>query len=472
MKQRLPKSWGFLSLTLANLAVIGSINNWALLGSYGSISLFFFLLAGLLFFLPSVFVTAELASTWHQTGGIYVWVKEAFGHRAAFTAVWIMWIQQIFWYPVPLLIIATSSASLFYPSLTLNRRFQLLAVAALIVLMTVAFLRGLRLLRWINFFGVMLGMILPAGIIMTFGFFWIWNKEPLALTFSLKSFTKDITNIKNWSTFASILTTFAGIEISTYHALGVKEPKKNYPKAAFLTAPISFALYLFGTLALISVVEQKKINLFQNDADILELFFKTLNVPALFPFMLVLILLGMFTEMNGWYTGPIKGLLAVAKHGDLPPCFRRINAQGMPTLLIFVQAFFGFAFSLLFIFLPQAEALSWIAVALIIMLYFIAYFFIFAAAIKLRYSKPDVPRPYQIPGGMPGIWLVAGLGLATSVIVFVLAFLLPQYMLNLSSLHYTPWFSLVLILICLTPNFILCFKQKSWSQLPEKDIEP
>ena len=35
----------------------------------------------------------------------------------------------------------------------------------------------------------------------------------------------------------------------------------------------------------------------------------------------------------------------------------------------------------------------------------ISYLFIFPALVKLRYSRPDVERPYRVPGGMAGAWI-------------------------------------------------------------------
>ena len=35
----------------------------------------------------------------------------------------------------------------------------------------------------------------------------------------------------------------------------------------------------------------------------------------------------------------------------------------------------------------------------------LSYLWIFPAALKLRYSHPEVPRPYRHPFGMPGIWI-------------------------------------------------------------------
>ena len=40
------------------------------------------------------------------------------------------------------------------------------------------------------------------------------------------------------------------------------------------------------------------------------------------------------------------------------------------------------------------------------------YIMIFASAIKLRYTQPDTPRAYKIPGGNYGMWIVAGMGIA------------------------------------------------------------
>jgi amino acid transporter len=37
----------------------------------------------------------------------------------------------------------------------------------------------------------------------------------------------------------------------------------------------------------------------------------------------------------------------------------------------------------------------------------IAYILVFPALIKLRYSHPHVPRPYRVPGGMAGAWIVS-----------------------------------------------------------------
>ena len=39
----------------------------------------------------------------------------------------------------------------------------------------------------------------------------------------------------------------------------------------------------------------------------------------------------------------------------------------------------------------------------------ISYLFIFPALVKLRYSRPDVERPYRVPGGMAGAWICSAI---------------------------------------------------------------
>ena len=44
-------------------------------------------------------------------------------------------------------------------------------------------------------------------------------------------------------------------------------------------------------------------------------------------------------------------------------------------------------------------------VGIVLLFTTMSYILIFPCVIKLRYSHPDVPRPYKIPGGMVGVWI-------------------------------------------------------------------
>ena len=124
--------------------------------------------------------------------------------------------------------------------------------------------------------------------------------------------------------------------------------------------------------------------------------------------------------------GPSKGVLEAAKEGYLPEYIRKENEQGMPVGALIVQALVSSALSLSVLLMPTVSSAFWIMSALAAQLYLVMYLLMFAAAIKLRYNKKNVKRPYKIPGNKLGIWLVAGAGFLASLFVICFGFIPPQ----------------------------------------------
>ena len=54
------------------------------------------------------------------------------------------------------------------------------------------------------------------------------------------------------------------------------------------------------------------------------------------------------------------------------------------------------------------------------------YMLMYASAIKLRRTQPDLPRAYKVPGGNAGMWLIAGIGFLAVLFSFVLTFFPPS----------------------------------------------
>ena len=68
--------------------------------------------ATFLFLIPAALVSAELGGAFGEKGGgVYTWVKEAFGSRWGFVAIWLQWIQNVVWYPT---VLAFSAAAIAY----------------------------------------------------------------------------------------------------------------------------------------------------------------------------------------------------------------------------------------------------------------------------------------------------------------------------------------------------------------------
>src|SRR5262245_26238885 len=112
---------GFFQVVMINVIGVDSIRNLPFSATYGFSLVFFYILAALFFFIPGALVSAELGTAWPTTGGIYVWVREAFGKKMALLTIWLNWIYNIFWYPTIMALIAGTLAYFFDPNLANNK---------------------------------------------------------------------------------------------------------------------------------------------------------------------------------------------------------------------------------------------------------------------------------------------------------------------------------------------------------------
>ena len=188
------RSLNVFLLTMINLATILSIRNWPLTAEYGLASIFFLLLSLLVFFLPTAFISAELATGWPERGGIFVWVREAFGNKAAFLAVWLLWVENVVWYPTILSFVAGSIAFAFDPGLASNRLYTFGVILVIFWGMTLLNLLGMKISGWISSLGVILGTLLPGILIISLGSIWYFGNNHLAITFSWEAFFPTFTH--------------------------------------------------------------------------------------------------------------------------------------------------------------------------------------------------------------------------------------------------------------------------------------
>ncbi len=451
------------TLAMINVAAIGSVKNWPTIAEIGFSSLFFFLLAALLFFIPTALVSAELATGWPKIGGVFVWVKEAFGHRAGFLAIWLQWFENVIWYPTILSFIAATAAYLFDPALINNKPYLLIVSVVSFWLMSYINMKGMKISGWISSFGVIVGTFIPAAVIIGLGCHWFISESPLQIDFSLKSFIPDMSSPEQLVLFAGVLLSFCGMEMSAVHAKDVENPQKNYPKATLISVILILGLSILGVLAIAAVVPKSEISLTAGSMQAFVAFVDAYNLKGLVPWMALLIVIGALASLSTWIVGPSRGLLAAAQSGDLPPTFRQLNPHGMPRPLLILQAGIVTVLSFLFVLMPTVNSAYWILAVLVTQVYLVMYIMMFAAAIKLRYKKPDVPRAYKIPGGNFGMWVVAGMGILSSVFTLIIGFFPPAQIPTGNTAFFVGFLIVGVVVVCLAPSLILRFKKPSWN---------
>ena len=421
------KVLGLFALAMINVAAVLSIRNFPSMAIYGWSCIGWYIIGAVLFLIPISLAGAELATGWPQGGGVYAWVKQAFGEKGGFTALFCEWSNNLVWFPTVLSFIASTLAFALTPALA-NSSWYMFTVMMIAFWGTTAIAYfGEEVSTKFGNVGVILGSIIPSILIILLGLWWFGSGATIVLPpLSLEAMVPTI-NLSTLPFFATIILLFAGMEMAGFHALETRNPQRDFPKAMALSAVIIVICTVLATLAIAVVIPADQLNLASGVMQAIEYFFKAAGVSWLIAPMALLITLGGVVSLAAWLIGPAKGLGIVAEEGNMPPMFDRTNKYGAPVAVLVIQALIGSAISLLYVFLPSVNQAYWILSAMTVELLCIVYILVFASVIKLRYSQPDTPRPFRIPGGMAGVWIVGGLGLFGTVFAFIVGLMPPSY---------------------------------------------
>jgi putative glutamate/gamma-aminobutyrate antiporter len=462
-KLAFPKTLNVFTLAMINVAAISSVKNWPFISECGFASVFYFILAALVFFFPISLVTAELATGWPKRGGVYLWVKEAFGQKWGFLAVWLQWIENVAYYPTILSFTAATIAYIFDPTLSSNSAYTVFMVLLLFWGATIANLFGMKTSGWISKIGAIFGTLIPAAIIIVLGTVWLIGDQPLQIAFNWGNFLPSF-SLKTMVFFTGILLAFAGMEMSAVHALDVEKPQRDYPRAIFLSAILILIPSMLGVLSIGVVVPTEDLSLTAGTMQAFTIFLGKYKLGSFVPFIAALTAIGLFGAVNTWIIGPTKGLYAASLEGNLPPIFHKINERQTPVLILIMQGILSTILSLMFLLMPTVSSGFWILTVLVAQLYLTMYILVFASAIRLRYSKAKVRRSCRVPGGNVGMWIVGTLGILGCSFALIIGYFPPEQIEVGNSVFYTGFLIAGSLVGCVSPFIILLFKKPSWNK--------
>ena len=450
-----------LALVLLISGAIDSIRNLPTTALFGSSLIFFFIFSAIIFLIPVALVSAELSSTWpEEEGGIYSWVRHAFGENMAFLTIWLQWINTMVWYPTMLSFIAGTLAYLINPELAQNK-FYLISVI-LIVFWSLTFigLQGLRTSAKFAGFCAMVGMIIPMGFIILLAVIWLIKGNPIAIDLSFNSLIPHWKDTESWVSLTAMMTSFLGMELAAVHVRNVNNPQRNFPRAMFFSVILILVTMIFGSLAIAIVMPKEKISLVQGVMQAFTNFFDAYHLTPLMPVLVILLLLGSLGSMINWIISPAKGLLLAADNGFLPHWLYRLNKHGVASRILLLQAILVTALCSVFLLFPTVNAIYWLFTALSTELYIMMYVIMFVAAIFLKRKFAPLPRPFAIPGGYIGYYFICGLGLAGCAITLIIGFFPPAESLDMGTAnHFRLIFSSGIILM-LIPAYLLYLRKK------------
>ena len=459
------KNLNVFLLTGICVSTILNIRNWPLSAEYGLSSVAMLLIAALLFLIPISLISAELATGWPQEGGIFVWVKKAFGYKTGLCATWFVWISNVVWYPTVLSFVATSAIYVVAPEHSQNP-FILFPIILLFFWGVIFInLKGISISSWVSTICLILGMILPGILIIGLSFLWVFSGHPLQLDLSFHNLIPRFSGLNEIVFFVGLLLGFAGMEMPAVHAGDVENPKKNFPKAIFLSSLIIILLSILGTFAIGAVIPQEKINLITAPLEVIAFLLNQYGLTKLTPFISALITIGALGGVSTWVMGPSRGILSALQNTNLPFIFKKVNKSGSPQTILILQGMIVSVLSLVFLFMPSINSSFWILTALATQLYLIAYLLLFASGIALRYKYPNVHRLYKVAKSNFGMIFIAGIGGINAIFSFTVGYIPPAQFDVGDQLFYWSFLTLGLFLFALPPFLI-----KSQKDLASTDL--
>ncbi len=430
------KALGLWDVIAMNIVAVVGLRWIARSARIGAPSVSLWILAWLVFFIPLALAVIELSSRHPEQGGIYAWVRRAFGPFHGFVAGWCLWVNNLFYFPSLLLFAAANFALVLGPSgegLAENRLYSVLFVVGFLWFCTAINIIGLSAGKWVQTIGVIATWIPPALLIVcgaiafaTFGS--ATSFAPLELV------PRDdiLTTMSLWS---SMCFAFSGFEIASMVGQEVKNPRRTLPLGIILSGVAVTAIYILSSASVLVAVPASELAERSGIADAIDLTTGRLGLAGMGALTGLLLAIGSIGGTNSWVAGAARVPFAAGVDAVMPTAFGRLHDHyRTPHVALIVQGIAATVLFLASVFVSVGDGETSvqgaydIMVNLTILVYFVPYLYLFAAWIRLRLSESTATvdaDAMTVPGGVAGVGLTAGVGFAATFIAIALVFVPP-----------------------------------------------
>ena len=453
-------SWPVMAFLI--IACTGSIAQLSAASEYGLGAITIYLIPALFFMVPSALISAELATGWE--GGVFIWVREAFGDRLGFQAIWLQWIQSVALYPS---LLAFAAASLAYafgdPTLAQNGLYTGAIILVIFWTATLVAFRGLNASARLGSYGLVLGTLIPAAALIILMVIWLAQGKPAAVPLQVSDIVPPYNGISSLVLIIGTFIAFAGLEVNAVHIREMRDPGRSYPKGVALAVVIIFVMYVLGTISIAVAVPTKQLDLDAGAAQAFVTYMTGLGWGLGGRVLSFLLAFGALAAASTWVIGPSRGLLLVGRKGFLPQRLQAVNRNDVQVPILIIQAIIVTILSIAFVLIPSVSSAFWVLQTITVELYMLMYVLMFAAGWRLRRTRPDVPRSFR----SPLLPLLAVLGILAALGAIAIGFVPPsQLSSDTSPLRYAGALLVGIVILAIPPQIIYAFRRPSW--LPPK----
>lgn len=428
MAVTLPDRSQFFSTPAVMMLAISSVASpigAVIMAQYGLHALFYYLFVIIFYFIASTIVFSELGSGFPQAGGLYNWVKQAFGGTLGNMALWSQWLGLIFTFPLALSFTWSALLYAINPALSHDHALVFYGSLFFLLLTTVLSLISIRFSAKISYIGALCLTIIPVIVLIVLASLWLLTGHYPETQLSQQTIIPRLDHLNTLALLGATVFMFAGIELTANCIQYMRNPKKQYPIAIILATIIIAALSILGTLSINVLVPQSQTSIV---AGLIQAFVRgadMLHIHWLAYIMAGMLIFGSTSVLSLYLVTLAKGLQVAAKDRLVPKFLAKENARAIPTQGVLTLAFIALILLLGFMISPTIHAAYWMIEAIVVIVSSIRYLLVFPAAIKLRYSHAHVERLLRVPFGKLGMWCFAGVSLLVTFIGVVVTFLPP-----------------------------------------------
>ena len=419
---------GFWDVLLFCIATVLGPRWIAAAARNGQSSISLWILAAILFFVPTAFVVVELSTRFPEEGGLYVWTKMAFGDFHGFVAGWTYWTYTIFYFPGLLL---ASAAMMAYVGgagtawLAQSRTFLLVGSFALLVVAVWLNIVGLHIGKWLQNaggVGTYVPLVMIVGVALV-----LWSRQGSVTHFTVAAMLPHW----NWDTvnfWSQIAFAFTGLELVSALSEEVRDPHRTLPKAIFASGGLIAVIYIAGTVAILAMIPADTVDPKSGVFQAITTGSTVLRMEVVGVVAALLVTVGNAGGVGSTVAGISRVPFVVGIDRYLPSWFGEIHPKWKtPHLSILVQAGLSAAVLVLSQFKATERTAYEVLVDAAIVLYFIPFIYMYAAIIKLawRDDREKNKAAVLIPGAKVGVCICGILGLLAVVAVIVFSLIPP-----------------------------------------------
>ncbi|HJO95530.1 MAG TPA: APC family permease [Victivallales bacterium] len=411
-------------IVLMSVCVVIILDAVAPTASIGLSSAFWWIFLLILFFYPYGLVTAELGTTYTDEGGIYDWVKRAFGNKWGARVAWYYWINYAFWMASTGVLFA-----MFIEQLTGRGLSPLwISIISLVVIWGCVWICMFKASE--NIWILNIGAICKAFVLVAIGLIglYIALTKGVANDFSVHNF---IPNFNDGMRFLPmIIFNFMGFEIIATVSGDMKNPGKEIPKALIMGGILIAFFYLLSTFGILVAVPVSKLS---PSTGILESFYVMLGHGSLATYFICFIgIVFMFTliaNLVSWGGGVNYVSMYAAKNNDLPKIFAAKYKNTDMTLGAGIMNGIVASILILVYYVLAMNGMSgdifWNLFSLSSITLLMSYILLFPSFSALRKIDPDADRPFKVKGGKIKIFLISYVPMILLILSLILFFYVP-----------------------------------------------